>query len=180
MLTLALVLLTPLQAPPSTEVTAPRELLSRTFGEACTLVSLRPLPVVAPPVRRVPDEGADAAAESTTSTRVLGGRSSFSAARTIDLQLAFVVRRHASPDARLELRLYTPKGHLYQTLRAARPSPSSTPGPVRSTRDPWTAALRVAGTAIVNHSLYGRWTVQPHLDGNPHPCGSAQPFWIDP
>lgn len=180
MLTLALVLLTPLQAPPSTEAATPRELLSRRPQEACVLVGLRPLPAVAPPVRDVPLERTEAAAASRTTTRVLGGRPSFSAARTIDLLLAFALRRHPQPDPHLELRLYTPKGYLYQTLRAAPPSTTNAPSPTRNPQDPWTAALPVAGTAIVNHSLYGQWKVTPHLDGNPQPCGSTHPFWITP
>jgi len=39
-----------------------------------------------------------------------------------------------------------------------------------------TAAVPVAGTAIVNHSLYGPWTVEPRLDGQP--CGPPVRFWI--
>jgi hypothetical protein len=113
-------------------------------------------------------------------------RRRFSAARTLDLRFQTRTRRRVEHDARLELRLYTPRGHLYQTLlveAAAASSDSSTSH--RHTRlrrilRPRTATLPVAGTAIVNHSLYGRWTVEPHLDGNPTPCDQAQRFWIEP
>ena len=44
----------------------------------------------------------------------------------------------------------------------------------------WRATLPVAGTSIVNHSLYGRWKVLAHLDGSPIPCAPARAFWIGP
>ena len=40
------------------------------------------------------------------------------------------------------------------------------------------AALPVAGTSITLSSLYGRWTVQAYLDGQPDPCGPATRFTI--
>ena len=40
------------------------------------------------------------------------------------------------------------------------------------------ARLPVAGTSITMSSLYGRWTVQPYLDGQPGPCGPATRFTI--
>jgi hypothetical protein len=41
------------------------------------------------------------------------------------------------------------------------------------------ARLPVAGTSITLSSLYGRWTVQPYLDGRPDPCGPATRFTIE-
>jgi len=112
-------------------------------------------------------------------------RLTFSAARTIDLSLGAELRPHSFRDARrfldqgVELRLYTPKGHLYQTLALRPPAP-----PARRTErlapNVWTGVLPVAGTAIVNHSLYGRWRVEPHLAGRPEPCGDAASIWIAP
>jgi hypothetical protein len=40
------------------------------------------------------------------------------------------------------------------------------------------AALPVAGTSITLSSLYGPWTVQAYLDGQPEPCGPATRFTI--
>ena len=40
------------------------------------------------------------------------------------------------------------------------------------------ATLPVAGTSITLSSLYGRWTVQTYLDGQPAPCGPASRFTI--
>jgi hypothetical protein len=106
----------------------------------------------------------------------------FSAARTLDLRLGAAVRSPAAGDARVELRLYTPKGHLYQTLRASTAAPTSPGARGAEGRSAWPleATLPVAGTAVVNHSLYGRWTVEPYLEGHSDPCGPSLQFWIDP
>jgi hypothetical protein len=41
------------------------------------------------------------------------------------------------------------------------------------------ARLPVAGTSITLSSLYGRWTVQSYLDGQPDACGPATSFDIE-
>jgi hypothetical protein len=41
------------------------------------------------------------------------------------------------------------------------------------------ATFPVGGTAIVTSSLYGRWTVTPHLDGSLEACGPARQFRIE-
>jgi hypothetical protein len=175
MLTLVLLLMTPLTTDPA-GIVAPAEGPSRRSSGTCAVVVLSP-DAATPRARddsggRAPDRSP---ARQTRSRAVRVGPS-FSAARTVDLPLAAVVRRN-TPAERLELRLYTPKGHLYQMLRAT-PPPDTEAG--SQTRAPWTAVLPVAGTAIVNHSLYGRWRVEPHLDGNPRPCGPPQLFYIEP
>lgn len=114
----------------------------------------------------------------------------YSASRTVDLELGVVVRRSVPSDARVELRLLTPRGHPYQTLRVGAPveETASEKAAKRRSADrsaersaggkpkALTAAVPVAGTAIVNHSLYGQWTVEPRLDGRP--CGPPVRFWI--
>ena len=40
------------------------------------------------------------------------------------------------------------------------------------------ARLPVAGTSITLSSLYGTWSVEPYLDGEPEPCGPATKFTI--
>jgi hypothetical protein len=40
------------------------------------------------------------------------------------------------------------------------------------------ARLPVAGTSITLSALYGRWRVEPYLDGQPGPCGPATDFTI--
>lgn len=128
-----------------------------------------------------PGTSGDEGEGSREATR--GGRY-YSAARTLDLELGVVVRREVAPDARVELRLLTPRGHPYQRLRVARAAEARSPRTAtsrertapRATPRALTATLPLAGTAIVNHSLYGEWTVEPWLDGEP--CGPSVRFWI--
>jgi hypothetical protein len=58
-----------------------------------------------------------------------------------------------------------------QELKAAR-TPSGGRGYQVSAR------LPVAGTAIALSSIYGRWKVVPHLDGDEAPCGKVTSFSI--
>jgi hypothetical protein len=186
MLTLMLaVLAVAPKAPPSSSAPASIEALRRPTGQ-CEIVGVRPAPATTRKGRRAESEPAwstspteDTKASSRANDDRRSHGPSFSATRTIDLQLGAEPRRGAGQDARLELRLYTPLGHLYQTLRATPPgrhrARAAHHGPMA-----WTATLPVAGTAIVNHSLYGRWRVEAHLDGSPRPCDSAERFWITP
>jgi hypothetical protein len=118
-------------------------------------------------------------------------RSRFSAASTLDLQFRATLRRDVAPGSRLEFHVVTPQGHLYQRLPAVAtlPTPPAKPepwAPMAEARPPGppapqaTATLLVAGTAIVNHSLYGQWLVEPHIEGDPRPCAPASRFWITP
>ncbi len=96
--------------------------------------------------------------------------------------LVFSVRM--SPAVRgshtLGLRVFTPRGHLYQTLSV----PFVVPEPPRYRRAPalshtvLSVRLPVAGTPIVANSLYGRWRVEPHLDDAEAPCGPDHLFSI--
>jgi hypothetical protein len=177
MLLLTLVLVAPTLAAPASDTEDPRAAVRvRPTGE-CQVVSFTPV----------------LAAETDASTkkarrarRRMVQRRRFPATRTLDLQFGIRLRRRVEPDARLELRLYTPRGHLYQTLRVEAPAPDANASGndryarLRRILRPRTATLPVAGTAIVNHSLYGRWKVEPHLDGSSRPCGRARSFRIDP
>jgi hypothetical protein len=87
---------------------------------------------------------------------------------------------------RFAFRIFTPQGHLYQTLPAVATARTAVADGARADRllpPRWptaTATLLVAGTAIVNHSLYGAWRVEPHIEGDPRPCAAASSFWIGP
>jgi hypothetical protein len=112
----------------------------------------------------------------------------YSATRTLDIELGVEMKHRPAPDARVELRLLTPAGHLYQALRMgsaeADALAAATSGLAAKGRRPapprWprvlSGSLPVAGTSIVNHSLYGGWMAEPWLDGEP--CGEAVRFWI--
>jgi len=96
---------------------------------------------------------------------------SFSATHILDLEFRTEVRR---PDATtFYLRLYTPRGHLYQTFTVTlAPAVPGTPRP------PAVSLLPVAGTAITTNGLYGRWRAEPWLGGDAAACGAAREFDI--
>jgi hypothetical protein len=78
--------------------------------------------------------------------------------------------------------VYTPRGRRYQTLVA---TPSVVIGErdghrvkrVSKTRQ---ATLAVAGSSIAWTSMFGRWRVEPRLDGANKPCGRPEYFTIRP
>lgn len=109
-----------------------------------------------------------------------GRRPRFRASEVIGIEFEVATARVPEGAHRLQLRLFTPQGYLYQTLsgtlevapsrhRHRRPKPAQ---PVR-------VRLSVPGSPIVTHSIYGRWKAAPYLDGAEEPCGQARSFWID-
>jgi len=111
----------------------------------------------------------------------------FSASRSLDLIFRTQLRRRSDGTQTVEFRVRAPRGFLYQSL-AVPVTPPPTVGPEGGNRRSAppssrsrleaTATLPVAGTAITTNSLYGRWTVEPLLDGTP--CGSARSFNLMP
>jgi hypothetical protein len=78
--------------------------------------------------------------------------------------------------------VFNPRGQRYQILVAG-------PGVVRQRRGAYRierathtreAALAVAGSSIAWTSMFGRWRVQPRLEGADEPCGKAEYFTIRP
>jgi hypothetical protein len=128
-------------------------------------------------------------------------RGGFSASEIVDLEILVgivppVLGRHL-----LELDLYTPNGHLYQTLTVPLATDLQTEGlrvRVPGYRDPLRiqvlkptgfgdgvhqgTAVRfaVGGTNIVTNSIYGAWEVRPRLDGNPMSCEKIIRFDLGP
>jgi hypothetical protein len=103
----------------------------------------------------------------------------YSASKIQVLVLGAMVSPLVRGEHHLDLRVYTPRGHLYQTLTAPFVGPERSrhrhappPPTLLSVR------LPVAGTPIVASSLYGRWRVEPHLDAADEPCGHDHHFWI--
>jgi hypothetical protein len=125
----------------------------------------------------------------------------YSASQILDLRFRTTLGRPLDGQHALELRVYTPKGHLYQVLtvpltgpirRAPAPRPRersadrprTDPEPEAAIDEPdwkltFDTILPVGGTSIVTNSLYGSWTVIPHLDGSLKPCGPARQFRIE-
>ncbi len=80
----------------------------------------------------------------------------------------------------LHLKLFTPKGHLYQKLRVPiAPAATSAGNQRRRSRYRWvSASLPVAGTTIVTSSLYGRWSAAAYVEGESSPCARPRRFVI--
>ncbi len=105
----------------------------------------------------------------------------FSAAEVLDLEFQVVIRADLLAARSLELKVLTPKGHLYQTLALPTPSEVSQAASTRRSRYRTVAArLPVAGTTIVNNSLYGTWKAEAYLAGERTTCARARSFVINP
>lgn len=104
---------------------------------------------------------------------------SFSATAILNLRIRTLVGQAAGPGT-LYLRLFTPRGHLYQTLIVPYTVPrvGGAPFPARLVRTAIDATLPVAGTSIMTDGLYGQWVVEPWLGGATTPCGPARTFAI--
>jgi len=107
----------------------------------------------------------------------------FSASSILDLKLEAALAAAVKGQHQLEFKVYTPKGHLYQSLAAAMSAPPAKDGRRQreSQRRIASATLPVAGTTIVTSSLYGEWRVEAFLDGERETtCGKAFSFVIEP
>ena len=128
---------------------------------------------------------ADSASEEPA-TRERTRNPKFSASQILDLRFRIVMDSTMSGEHDLELKLYTPNGHLYQTLSATfnatgdEARSGSRRSPRRSRFQTIDKILPVAGTTIVTSSLYGKWNIAAHLDGAPAPCIPPKEFTIDP
>jgi hypothetical protein len=136
-------------------------------------------------------------------------RGDFSASETLDLELRTRLQRRMwlSGDQTLRLKLFTPRGYLYQEItlpfyrtpqswkerkrnpyEATRVVPGfPRPLDVQKTRNvrrgrrgyaQVTTRWPVAGTSITLGSLFGRWTVVPYLNNGTAPCGKSRTFVI--
>jgi hypothetical protein len=120
--------------------------------------------------------------------------STFSATAIVSLNLETLIRRVEGPGT-LFLKIFNPRGNLYQTLtlpyvaQAATSGTALAPGagneqvagPVVSRRlvdYRVEARLPVAGTTIMTDALYGRWRAEPWLAGSTAPCGPGTAFVI--
>jgi hypothetical protein len=167
-------------------------------------------PPTRPPVRPPSESLASAClAVAVSSPEAPKKRGAFSATQILDLQFGALLRKRVTGEHVINLKVYTPKGHLYQQLdvpftglpvtvgtggaeAAAAPRMRRVDGyPQPLPEQPLVAVktsagrayqvttrLPVAGTSIMTSSLYGKWKVVPHLDGNLKPCGAATAFTI--
>lgn len=144
------------------------------------------------------------ASMAAASNQKNGGKTdtNFSASRVIDIDLWILFAPGTvprSPDNLLEVRLFTPGGFLYQSVaipfssdpvpnRAVKVDGYPHPIPVRALREITANGARsfgvpvrlpVAGTSIVTNSLYGRWTAQAFVNGDPVKCSEPLSFVIE-
>jgi len=131
--------------------------------------------------------------------------SSFSGVAVIDLKLSalFTQSRLAqlAGDHVIEFRVFTPHGHLYQSISVPFSADTKSKGQKRDvtgyprpipvevlskvtfeTRSYWaaTVTLPVGGTTITTNSMYGAWTAKAFIDGDGVPCGTDAIFTITP
>lgn len=130
----------------------------------------------------------------------------FSATKIIDLDFSVVftpggAKRFLNGNHEVEFRVFTPRGHLYQSVAipfTADPSRKNEKVKVEGYPDPMplrllndvtynkgnhvrvSAPLPVAGTAIMSNSLYGTWMAQAYVDGETVPCSKAVSFTLTP
>jgi len=127
----------------------------------------------------------------------------FTARETGALELRAWLHPRLSGEHTLRLKLFTPRGYLYQEIAVPVSAGSASPRRQGGGRDgvspaatrragggdredhgrrrltPVRARLPVAGTAITVGSLLGRWRVVPYLDDQRTPCGRARRFVIE-
>jgi hypothetical protein len=109
-------------------------------------------------------------------------RQRFSARDVLDLRFR-VLLPSQNQSGLIEVKLYTPKGKVYETLSADLDPDSSSEGMPRyrfRRARTVTADLPVAGTFITRRSLFGEWRAEVYLDGNERPCMRATTFTLEP
>jgi hypothetical protein len=141
------------------------------------------------------------------STAGPGNNKTFSATAVLDLRF-YVLFPAAPPGAdapidpsshTVELRVTGPRGSLYQSMTVPftndpaaagqlvqvptypRPMAAQAPTSLTVQKVPYQAvivSLPLGGTAIVDNSLYGKWTATAYLDGGQAACGTAAAFTI--
>jgi hypothetical protein len=129
--------------------------------------------------------------------------SSFSATQIIDIDLSVLfppgIAAKFAGNHKVEVRISTPRGHLYQSMtvpfttdatrKGARVSIAGYPDPLEMQvlEEVGTAngkqlrafvRLPVAGTPIVSNSIYGIWTAQAYVDDEPVACSKPAQFQI--
>jgi hypothetical protein len=85
----------------------------------------------------------------------------------------------------VQVKLFTPRGRLYQILQATADAASTseaTKGPRRSPHRGRSLAALVplAGTQITTYALFGEWRAEFYLDGAESPCTRPLEFVIEP
>jgi hypothetical protein len=85
----------------------------------------------------------------------------------------------------VQVKLFTPRGRLYQVLQAradAESTSSAARNGRRSSRETRTLAalVPVAGTQITTHALFGEWRAEVYVGDATAPCARPLEFVIGP
>ena len=130
-------------------------------------------------------------------------RDTFSATKVVDVDFAILftpgsVNRFADTHT-VEFRIFTPRGHLYQSITIPFTSDPAAKGKrvkIEGYPDPQPVslltdvtylknkhllvkvALPVAGTPIISNSLYGQWRAEAYVDDEPVGCAKPALFTI--
>lgn len=126
-------------------------------------------------------EGKAAKAKAKAKARPRNGHR-FSAREILDLRFD-VLLRERDPSGLVEVALYTPSGHLYETLKAELVPDEAALGRAsyRGRRARVVAAtLPVAGSFITRRSIYGEWRAEVRLDGAGTACTRPTSFTLEP
>jgi hypothetical protein len=107
-------------------------------------------------------------------------RRAFSAGEARDLRITTTFPRELTGRHRLQVRVLTPQGHLYQKFSVPFDATVARGDRGPSSKRTIGVKLPVAGTAITTNGLYGRWSVVPYLDDEAIPCAAEQRFVLEP
>jgi hypothetical protein len=85
----------------------------------------------------------------------------------------------------VEVKLFTPRGTLYQVLPATADASSSSEAGKKRRRPrhrgrSLTALVPLAGTQITTYALFGEWRAEAYVDGADSPCTRPLEFVIEP
>jgi hypothetical protein len=113
-----------------------------------------------------------------------GSETAFSAGESKDLRLVVSIPEELS-SLPVHVKLFTPRGRLYQVLQATADAESTSRAARsrgRSARDPraLVALVPVAGTQITTYALFGEWRAEVYLDDAEAPCTRPLEFVIEP
>lgn len=120
-------------------------------------------------------EGVSDSSAETKKRRRRRYRHRFSARDVLDLRLS-VWLPEKSDAGLVQIKLYTPTGRVYETLRASVDPELMGKKNFRGRRARIvTARLPIAGTHITSRSLYGKWRAEVYLDGELGSCTQPRP-----
>jgi hypothetical protein len=113
-----------------------------------------------------------------------GRRSVISASESPDLRIEVSLPEELS-SLPVHVKLFTPRGRLYQVLQATADAESTSRAARsrrRSARDAraLAALFPVAGTQITTFALFGEWRAEVYLDDDAAPCTRPLEFVIEP